>query len=48
MYIPMVGSLLYATTRKPNILQDVGVVGRFQSAPKETHMKAIKKDIQIS
>jgi len=39
----MVGSLLYATKTRPYILQVLGVVGRFQSATKETHMKEIKR-----
>jgi predicted nucleic acid-binding protein len=39
----MVGSLLYATTTRPYILQVIGLVGRFQSAPKETHMKELKR-----
>jgi hypothetical protein len=43
MYISMVGSLLYATTTRQDILYAVGVVGRFQYAPKETHMKAVKR-----
>jgi hypothetical protein len=38
----MVGSLLYATTTRPYILQVVGIVGRFQYAPKENHMKEVK------
>jgi hypothetical protein len=42
MYRSMIGSLLYATTKRLDIIQVVGVVVRFQSAPKETHMKAIK------
>jgi len=43
MYRSMVGSLLYATSTWPDIFQVVGVVGRFQSAPKETHMKEVKR-----
>ena len=43
MYRSMIGSLLYATTIRPNIMQVVGVVARFQSTPKETHMKEIKR-----
>ena len=38
----MIGILLYATTTRPNIMQVVGVVARFQSTPKETHMKEVK------
>jgi hypothetical protein len=43
MYGSMVGSLLYATTTKPDVLHVVGVVGGFQFAPKETHMKEVKR-----
>jgi hypothetical protein len=41
----MIGSLLYATTTTPCIMQVVGLVGRFQSAPKETHLKEVKRII---
>lgn len=37
------GSLLYVTTSKPNIVQVVGMVARFQTTPKETHVKAVKR-----
>jgi hypothetical protein len=43
MYRSMIGRLLYATKTRPFIMQVVGVVDRFQSTPKETHMKAIKR-----
>jgi hypothetical protein len=43
MYRSMIGSLLYATTTKPNIMQVVGLVAIFQCAPKETHMKGVKR-----
>jgi hypothetical protein len=39
----MIVSLLYATTTRPDIMQVVGLVARFQSAPKETHMKEVKR-----
>jgi hypothetical protein len=39
----MIGILLYATTTRLDIMQVVGLVARFQSAPKETHMKEIKR-----
>ena len=42
MYKSMVGSLLYSTTKRPDIMQVVGLMGRFQSAPKETHLKVVK------
>jgi hypothetical protein len=43
MYRSMIGSLLYATSIRPNIMQVVGLVDIFQSAPKETHMKEVKR-----
>jgi hypothetical protein len=43
MYRSMVGILLYSTATRPNIMQVVGIVGRFQYAPKETHLKAVKR-----
>ena len=33
-YRSMIGSLLYLTTSRPNIMQAIGMVGRYQSAPK--------------
>jgi hypothetical protein len=43
MHRSMVGILLYATTTRPDILQAIGVVGRFQSTPRENHMKVVKR-----
>ena len=42
MYRSMIGSLLYVTTTRPYVMQAVGLVSRFQSAPKETHVAAVK------
>ena len=42
MYRSMFGSLLYLTATIPGVMQDVGLVSRFQSAPKETHVAAVK------
>jgi hypothetical protein len=39
----MIGSLLYVTASRPDIMQVVGLVGRFQEAPKETHILAVKR-----
>ena len=39
MYRSMFGSFLYSTTTRPDIMQVVGLLGRFQYAPKETHLK---------
>jgi hypothetical protein len=39
----MIGSLLYVTTSRPNIMQAVGLVAIFQSTPKETHVQEVKR-----
>jgi hypothetical protein len=33
----MIGILLYVTTSRPDVMQAVGQVARFQVAPKESH-----------
>jgi hypothetical protein len=43
MYRSIVGSFIYSTTTRPDIMQDVGIVGRFQYRPKETHLKVVKR-----
>jgi hypothetical protein len=39
----MIGSLLYVTTSRPNVMKAVGKVARFQVAPKETYVLAVKR-----
>ena len=39
----MIGSLLYVTASRPDVMQAVGQVARFQAAPKETHVIAVKR-----
>jgi len=41
-YRGMIGSLLYLTASRPDIVFSVGLCARFQSNPKETHLKATK------
>lgn len=41
-YRGMIDSLLYLTTSRPGIVFSVGLCTRFQSCPKESHMKAVK------
>eukprot|EP00253_Pinus_taeda_P003975 PITA_03975 len=41
-YRSMIGSLLYLTGTRPDIMHAVGIVGRFQANPKETHLQAVK------
>jgi hypothetical protein len=42
-YRSMVGSVLYITTSRPDIMHAIGMVGRFQSAPKQSHLQAVKR-----
>eukprot|EP00253_Pinus_taeda_P012864 PITA_12864 len=42
-YRSMIGSLLYLTSTRPDIMHAVGIVGRFQANPKEAHLQAVKK-----
>lgn len=39
----MIGSLLYLTASRPDIMQAICLVARFQSSPKQSHLNAIKK-----
>lgn len=41
-YMSMVCILLYVTTSRPDIMQVVGYVARFQATPKDTHFQAVK------
>ncbi|XP_069147985.1 uncharacterized mitochondrial protein AtMg00810-like [Solanum lycopersicum] len=43
MYRKIIGSLLYLTARRPDIMFSVGMCARFQAAPKELHLKAAKR-----
>ena len=42
-YRSMIGSLLYVTASRHDVKQVVGMVSRFQDAPKESHVQAIKR-----
>jgi hypothetical protein len=42
-YLSMIGSLLYITSFYPDIMQAIGMVGCFQSAPKQSHLVAVKR-----
>ena len=42
LYRSMIGSLLYLTPSRRNIAFSVGVCARFQVAPKESHLTAVK------
>ncbi|XP_075083304.1 secreted RxLR effector protein 161-like [Nicotiana tabacum] len=43
MYRGIIESLIYFTTNRPNTVFSVGLCARFQSNPKESHLKAAKK-----
>ncbi|XP_070025825.1 secreted RxLR effector protein 161-like [Nicotiana sylvestris] len=43
MYRGIIMSLLYLTVSRPNIVFSVGLCARFQSNPKESHLKAAKR-----
>jgi hypothetical protein len=43
LYRSMIGSLLYVTTSRPDVMQAVGKVAIFQAAPKETHVLIVKR-----
>jgi hypothetical protein len=42
-YRSMIDILLYITTSCPDIMQAVGMVGHYQSTPKQSHLVAIKR-----
>jgi hypothetical protein len=43
LYRSMIGSLLYVTTSRPDVMQAVGQVVIFQATPKETHVMEVKR-----
>lgn len=45
-YRGMIGSLLYLTASRPDIMFAVCLCARFQSDPKESHLKAVKRIIR--
>jgi len=42
-YRSMTGNLLYITTSRLDIMHVVGMVGRYQSTPKQSHLLAVKR-----
>ncbi|XP_070002827.1 uncharacterized mitochondrial protein AtMg00810-like [Nicotiana sylvestris] len=46
MYRGMIGSLLYLTANRPDIMFSVCKCARFQSVPKESHLTAVKRIIR--
>jgi len=43
MFRGMIGSLLYLTASRPDIMQSVCVCARYQANPKESHLIAVKR-----
>ena len=43
LYRGMIGSLLYLTASRPNILFSVCLCARFQSDPRESHLTIVKR-----
>ncbi|XP_050238426.1 secreted RxLR effector protein 161-like [Mercurialis annua] len=43
MYRDMIGSLLYLTASRPDIMFSVCLCARFQACPKESHLHAVKR-----
>ena len=39
LYRSMISSILYVIASRPDVMQAVGQVARFQAAPKESHIK---------
>ena len=46
LYRSMIRSLLYLTASRPDITFSVGICARFQAAPKESHLTAVKRIIR--
>jgi hypothetical protein len=42
-YRSMIDSLLYVTTSRPDVMQAIRQVARFQATPKESHVLAVKR-----
>jgi hypothetical protein len=43
MYRSMIGSLLYVTTSRPDVMFSVCMCARFQASPRESHLTATKR-----
>ncbi|XP_070044932.1 secreted RxLR effector protein 161-like [Nicotiana tomentosiformis] len=43
LYKGMIGSLLYLTTSRPDIIFNIVLCARFQVNPKESHLTAVKR-----
>ena len=43
LYRSMIGSLLYLTASRPDVMFSVCMCARFQASPRESYLKAIKR-----
>ena len=43
LYCSMIGSLLYVTASRPDVMFSVCICARFQASPRESHLKATKR-----
>ena len=43
LYWSMIGSLLYMTASRPDVMISVRMCARFQASPRESHLKATKR-----
>ena len=43
LYRGMIGSLLYLTASRPDIMFSVCLYARFQACPKESHLSVVKR-----
>jgi hypothetical protein len=43
LYRSIIGSLLYVTASRPDIMFSVCMCAKFQASPRESHLKAIKR-----
>ena len=43
LYRSMIGSLLYVTALRPDVMFSVCLCARFQASPRESHLKATKR-----
>lgn len=43
LYKRLIGSLLYLTANRPDIMYNIGMCARYQSAPNESHLIAAKR-----
>ena len=47
VYRSMIGSLLYLCASRPDIMLSVCMCARYQAAPKECHLKAVKRIVRV-